>query len=71
MEKYKAYLGQCAEKVKSRDLVWGYAAHDHTSIKDRELSQIGFLIKCAQDKGIEIKSYKDFYYEEMRKKWQS
>jgi hypothetical protein len=70
MEGYKRHLKECADLVKERDYAWGYAAHDHTAIKDPTLSQISFLIEYALEKGIEVKSYKDFY-EEMRRKWQS
>jgi peptidoglycan/xylan/chitin deacetylase (PgdA/CDA1 family) len=70
MEGYKRYLKKCADLVKERDYAWGYGAHDHTAIKDPKLSQISFLIEYALEKGIEIKSYKDFY-QEMRRKWQS
>lgn len=58
------------EEIKARDWVLGYGAHDHTAIKDKELSQIAFLLQYAQDKGIGIKSYKNFY-KEMREKWRN
>ncbi|MBC7327174.1 polysaccharide deacetylase family protein [bacterium] len=70
MEGYKAYLRECADLVRERNWVWGYGAHDHTAIKDKNLSQIEFLIKYAQDIGIKIQTYKDFY-EEMRSVWRS
>lgn len=70
IEAYNRYLRQCLDEINQRNWVLGYAAHDHTAIKDKGLPQITFLVKYAQDVGIKIQSYKDFY-KEMKKKWQS
>ncbi len=56
------YLCSCLDQVKERNLVWGFATHDWSSVRgDPEMEIMRELIVYAQEKGIEINTYRDYY----------
>lgn len=66
---YLDHLKRDLEYVAEHDLVWGYAQHDWSSIKeDPEMSITRGMIEHALSLGIELKSYLEFYEERLQER---
>lgn len=63
MEGYKKHLRECVDLIADRDWVLGYGAHDWSAVEGEDLPQISYLIEYARSKGVEVKSYRQFYEE--------
>ena len=62
LKELKKNLGHIAE----HELVWGYAQHDWSSIReDLDMSITRGMIEYAQSPGVELKSYLQFYNERL------
>jgi len=59
---YLNELKKNLDYIAKHDLVWGYAQHDWSSIReDLDMSITRGMIEYAQSLGVEIKSYLEFY----------
>jgi hypothetical protein len=65
---YREELRRCVDEAVTRDAVWGYCAHDWSTLEgDPTLSLIDYLLGYARDRGMRILAYRDFYEEQVRK----
>ena len=66
---YRDWTRQQIDDAAERDLVWSYAIHDHSSIRnDPDLSLIRELIQHARDRGVAIRSYRQEYARRKRER---
>ncbi len=64
---YRRELRRCVDEAVGRDAVWGYCAHDWSSLeRDPNLSLIDDLLGYARASGMRILSYREFYQEQAR-----
>ncbi len=66
---YLAAVKENLDYIAEHNLAWGYAQHDWSSIReDPDMSITRGMIEYALDKGVEVKSYLEFYHETLRSK---
>jgi peptidoglycan/xylan/chitin deacetylase (PgdA/CDA1 family) len=64
-EGYLSELKKNLDHIAKNNLVWGYAQHDWSSIKeDPDMSITRAMIEYAQSIGVKLMSYLDFYTEQ-------
>jgi len=65
-EGYLDYVKKSLDYIAENDLVWGYAQHDWSSIReDPDMSITRGMIEYAQKLGVQLKSYLEFYQEHL------
>lgn len=66
LDGYLAHLRECVDAIAESDLVFSYATHDWSSIRDDpEMTVIRGFIEYAQSRGMRLLSYADFYRERL------
>jgi len=66
-EEYLRQLRGNIDYIAQHDLVWGYVQHDWSSLKeDPDMSIIRNLIEYADQRGIRLMSYRQYYQEALR-----
>lgn len=69
LSSYLDALKKNLDYIAEHNLVWGYAQHDWSSIReDPEMSVTRAMIEYAKSIGVEIKSYSQFYKERLLKR---
>ena len=59
---YLAWTRQQIDDVAARDVVWSYAIHDHSAIRDDpEMALVQNMIEYALDKGVTVRTYGEEY----------
>lgn len=59
---YLAWTKQQIDDVAERDLVWSYAIHDHSAIRDDpKLTLVRALLEYALARGVVVRSYREEY----------
>jgi peptidoglycan/xylan/chitin deacetylase (PgdA/CDA1 family) len=64
---YRVELRRCVDEAVARDAVWGYCAHDWSTIRgDPALGLIDDLLSYARDRGMRVLSHRAFYEAQRR-----
>ena len=64
VEGYIKYLLECLDYIADRGLVWSHGSHDWSSVRnDPEMTIICSLLEKADQRGVKVQSYQDFYKE--------
>ena len=59
---YTDHLLECLDYTTDRDLIWSHATHDWSSIRhDPDMTIIRSLLDAADRKGVQVRTYLDFY----------
>jgi peptidoglycan/xylan/chitin deacetylase (PgdA/CDA1 family) len=59
---YTEHLLECLDYIAERDLVWSHGTHDWSSVRnDPEMTIIRTLLRAADQRGVEVRSYRGFY----------
>ena len=66
-EDYLKMLRDNIDYIAERDLVWGYATHDWSSLKgDPDMGIVRRFIEYAKQRGVRLMSYQQYYQEALR-----
>ena len=64
---YLKMLKDNVDHIVEHDLVWGYASHDWSSLReDPDMKIIRNLIEYAKQRGVRLMSYRQYYQEALR-----